>query len=212
MDDKTRHRRSLVEKDLLRMNIPRRFWDVTFSGITDHVDDDGLSLKMLVHKYLDNFGAMFAQGAGLLLWGNNGLGKTGAIAVLAKESRRRGKSVLFMTASEYLEAIHGKMGFDAEMTFVGRAKSVDVLVIDDFGKEHKDNKGWGERQFEELVRHRSANVLVTMFTMNVPMETFSRVAVRSMVQVLKECTYPFEVVGPDRRVDGQGEIERVLAG
>jgi len=211
MDDVTGKRRKLVENDLVRMNLPRRFWEARLSMVTDEKNPDGTSLKDLLLKYLENFDAMMQRGAGLLLWGKNGLGKTGAAAVMAKESRRRAKSVLFMTASEYLEAIITKAKFDAQMSFIDRAKTVDVLVVDDFGKEHKDQKGWGERQFEDLIRYRSANMKATIFTMNVPMSTFAKMAMPSMVQVLKECSYPFEVVGPDRREEGQSEIERILA-
>lgn len=207
-----KNRRQLNEKDLLRMNLPRRFWNVTFAEITDHKESDGTSLKDVVRKYLENYDAMIHRGAGLMLWGQNGLGKTGAVAVLAKECRRRGQSVLFMTASEYLEAVIGKLGFDEDDSFSGRARKVDVLVIDDFGKEHPDQKGWAARQFEELIRSRSADMKVTQFTMNIPMERFARIAVPSMLQVLKECTYPFEVTGPDRREAGQVEIERLLVG
>lgn len=210
--DEQGKRRPLTKSDLVRMNVPKRFWEVTLSGITDRKGEEGLSLKDLVRRYLENFDAMVHRGAGLLLWGKNGLGKTGAAVVLAKECRRRQRSVLFMTAAEYLRSIHDKLWFDESMTFVDRARTVDVLVIDDFGKEHKDAKGWAERQFEDLIRTRSSDMKVTLFTMNVPMNRFVESSVPSMVQVLKECSYPFMVVGPDKREEKQAEIERVLVG
>jgi len=206
-------RRPLDKDDKLRMNLPRRFWDVTFKEITDYTgySSSGVpSLKDVIGNYLRQFDDMIERGAGLLLWGQNGIGKTCAAAVLAMEARRRGRTTLFLTASEYLEAIHEKHMFDENISVVERAKKVDILVIDDFGKEYEDSKAWSERQFEELIRNRSAQLRVTVVTMNTSLERFSERSAPGMVQIMKGCLASVNVSGPDRREEVRQELDHLI--
>ncbi len=208
-----RQRRPLDKDDKLRMNLPRRFWDATFKEITDYTKTRGNgvpSLKDIVGNYFRQFDEMIERGAGLLIWGQNGIGKTCAAAVIAMEARRRGRTALFMTASEYLESIHEKHMFDENFSMIERARKVDVFVIDDFGKEYEDSKAWSERKFEELIRHRNAQLLVTVITMNTSLEKFSERSAPSMIQIMKGSMASIKVSGPDRREDTERELEYLL--
>lgn len=206
-------RRPLTKEDLLRMNLPRRFWEARFERVTEHMGvNKSYTLKDVVRNYLEKFETMVEKGAGMMLWGQNGLGKTCAAAVVAMEARRRGRSVLFITAAEYMQCVHNKVWFDTEQTMADRARAVDILVIDDFGKDYRDSKGFADKMFEDLLRTRSANVRVTILTMNMALEKFIETAPPSVTQVLKEVVVPIEVTGPDRRDEASQELASLLVG
>lgn len=211
-----RFRRPLEKSDLVRMNLPERFWKVKFGEISDELNVDGESLRTVVGGYLENFDRVMAEGHGLLMWGNNGVGKTSAAAVLAMETRRRGKSVFVVTSSEYIESVISKYKFDEYTTIAERAREVDLLVVDDFGKEYRDKRGWTDRMFEDLLRHRSARLRPVIITMNITMDRLCAecddAGQKSLVQLLKEIVLPVNVVGPDRREEKQRELREVVLG
>jgi DNA replication protein DnaC len=82
-------RRELCFEDLERMMIPKRYWDASF----DKIDSD---VQSIAQRYLMKLDEMVERGIGLMLWGENGRGKTCLAVVLGKELRRCGKTVLFM--------------------------------------------------------------------------------------------------------------------
>lgn len=209
-------RRPLDKKDLDRMNLPERFWKVRFNEISDVPNSDGDTLRAVVGGYLENFDKVMAEGHGLLIWGDNGVGKTSAAAVLAMEARRRGKSVFMIASSEYIESVISKYRFDEQMTIVERAKTVDLLVIDDFGKEYRDKRGWTDRMFEDLFRYRSSRLRPVVLTMNIPMERLYKECEEagqvSLLQLLKEIVLPVRAEGPDRRDEKQRELREVVLG
>ena len=215
-EESKKFRRPLERADLVRMNLPERFWKAKFSELSDEQNCDGDCLCSVVGGYLENFDKVMSEGHGLLLWGDNGVGKTSAAALLAMEVRRRGKSVLFITSSEYVESVVSKYRFDEFTTIAERAKNVDLLVIDDFGKEYRDKRGWTDRMFEDLLRHRSARLRPVILTMNVTMDRLyaecEKSGQESLFQLLREIVLPVEVVGPDRREEKQRELREVVLG
>lgn len=197
-------RRKLVEQDLLRINLPRRYWKVNVDGVSDHVDQfEKRSSRDILVNYIKNIDVMFSRGLGLLLWGANGCGKTSMAAIIAKEYRRRYKTVLFIEAAKLKALVSNKTHFDEDQTYWERAHAVDVLVLDDLGKGVKDSKEFGERLIDELIRTRNGNMSVTIVTTNAVLrgegETLSGILKPSTMHSLKEHVIPVHVRGEDRR-------------
>jgi DNA replication protein DnaC len=196
-------RRELNTSDLQRMNIPQRYWGVRFDDISnDSIRDTGKSVKDIVRTYIQKMEEMRREGAGFIFWGKNGTGKSSISVVLAKEFRRRGNTVLFMEASDLKRMVSEREHFDEDETYWDRSKSVDVLILDDFGKGVIDGKGFGSTLFDELIRARNSRKLVTIITSNpVVKEWKERFDLKdSTLHALKECMFPVEVVGCDKRV------------
>lgn len=194
------YRRNLTEEDLLRMRLPRRYWNARFDQISDDaVEGAPMSVRDGVRRYLEQAEEMVRSGHGLLLWGANGTGKTCIAAVIAKEFRRRGNPVLFMEAADMKRFVVEREMFDEDQTYWDRAMNVTVLVIDDFGKGAVDDTGFGSRLMDELVRHRNAHRLVTIITTNYRTKALGEVLMASTMASLKEHVAPVEVVGADRR-------------
>ena len=116
---------------------------------------------------------------------------------------------MFMEAADLKRMVSEREHFDEDETYWDRAKSVDVLILDDFGKGVIDGKGFGATLFDELIRARNSRKLVTIITSNPIVEEWEeRFDLKSStIHVLKECTLPVEVVGCDKR----GESAKKLA-
>ena len=198
-------RGTLTTAHLELMRLPQRFWKVKYGQMEPDLREQVGKYLRSVHDWLD-------RGEGLMLWGKNGRGKTAAACYVAKEVRRTGASVLFVTASTLVQSAMGKdVDYeDAEgLSLIQRATIVDFLVIDDLGKEPRGGKNgssWSERILETLLRERVAARRTTWITTNMSVRAgedasgslFDLYKV-SMREVLKESVYPYYVEGPNLR-------------
>jgi len=200
----TLRRRKLNKDDLFRMRLPKRYWKATLDRISDFCDkEEEISAREIIRQYVSRLEKMRSRGLGIVLWGENGTGKTGIAAVVAKEYRRRFNTVLFVEAADLKGLVAGREYFDETETFWQRARTVDVLVLDDLGKGVKDSKEFGERLIDELIRTRNANQLVTIVTTNaIPSgkgATLPGILKQSTLHSLKEHAIAVNVRGKDMR-------------
>ena len=202
MGEKTIFRKPLTETDMGRMRIPKRYWSCAFDEISDDVSGgvaDEVSPKGLARRYLVKLDEMLDRGIGILLWGANGRGKTGVSVVVCKEARRRGYTVLFAECADLKRCVIDRVPFDDDQSVLERARSVDLLVLDDLGKGVQDRTGFGARLLDELIRHRNASQLSTIITTNMGFEQMDEELKKSTIHSLKECMVPAKIMGPDRR-------------
>jgi len=204
-------RRELTRDDLERMRVPSRYWMSSFDQLSS--DGGGESIKGMVHRYISNMSDMRRAGGGFVFWGGNGTGKTSGSVVIAKEYRRRGETVLFLEAASIKKMVIEKEHFDEDQTYWDRAMSVDVLVVDDFGKGVMDGTGLGATLVDELIRHRNSNRRVTIITTNLdPAEWIGELGLKeSTMKTLKECAIPVHVTGEDKRDCSADMLRSMLA-
>lgn len=204
----------LTKAHMELMWIPCRFWESDFEEIPD------CEGKGVLRSYLRNIEDMMDRGEGLLLWGPNGHGKTSAAIIVAMEARRRGASVLFTQAETLRASVLDKTMFSDEKSLMERAKEVDLLVLDDLGKEHTGETGFAERIFENLIRERSANRRVTIMTTNLPTKSpaddpncvsLKTKYIASMLDVMREAMYPVYLRAHNWRDQAQQNMEARLA-
>ena len=188
---------------LLLMRIPRRFWEVTF----DQIEPD---LKEVLRNYLRNLDTMLDGGNGLLLWGENGRGKTSSACFVAMEARRTGASVLMLTSASLIESVLEKTEVE-EGLLLDRARTVDFLLLDDLGKEHPGKSGFADRVLENLLRERAAARLATFITTNMSPEGLSERYKKSMLEVMKETMLPVKVEGKNYREEARENLTKALA-
>jgi len=171
----------LTPAHLSWMRIPDRFWMARSSAIGD-------GFKDLIFEYLRSIDKKLDDGTGLILWGANGTGKTAASVVIAKVARSTGASVLFITAESFRQATLDNEKFDDGLLVKDRALEVDVLVLDDLGKEHSGDSTWAERTIENLVRVRSSKKRTTIVTTNLnPDQMLERYKLSLMEVLLESC-------------------------
>jgi DNA replication protein DnaC len=148
---------------------------------------------------------MLDYGQGLHLHGPNGTGKTSIAVLAAMEALRLGASVLFVTAEQLRRASIEDIWFDESQLLLDRAREVDLLVVDDLGKEHRGDSGYAERLLEDVLRQRSSRRLTTIFTTNVPVGSAEKksglfgIYSQSMLDVSRESMRPLQVSGANVR-------------
>ena len=142
----------------------------------------------------------FVVPSGHLFWSSGMISHNTCMAVvLALAFRRRGHPVLFVEAADLKRLVIEREMFDEEQTFWDRAMNVDVLVLDDLGKGTQDSTGLGARLLDELIRHRNANMLVTIMTTNMNIGQLEKELKLSSMASLKEHALAVHVCGIDRR-------------
>lgn len=196
--------RELEEADRRDMRVPERYWGVELDKISDRPPGKGVpSARSIVSHYVDNIRDMYARGYGLMLWGDNGVGKTGAGVYLLKQARARRYPSLFMSAADTLGAY--RVEYKKDTSLWDRAHAVPFLLLDDLGKGAIDSKDRLPRLLDELFRHRMAHQRVTIVTtnMNPHKSLFSDSGPlrlkHSTQAAMKESIMPLQVVGPDLR-------------
>jgi len=185
-----------VTPDVLRyMRIGERYHSVRFSLISDGPHKDAIK------KFGNRIYTACKGGWGIVVCGGNGVGKTCAAILLLKRARSIGFSGLFIETSDYIKSsIRGTM-FDVTETISERAARVDMLILDDFGKEGVkiDGGAWAAREIEDLLRVRNANLKSTIITTNWMPDHWEPVFGKSMISILNESMAIIEMDGADRR-------------
>jgi DNA replication protein DnaC len=201
-------RRVLTRKNLERMRLPRRFYKVRFDSISrgEHC--------FCIESYLTQIGDALKKGFGMVIWGANAVGKTSVAALCLKESRRIGKSGLFITANQYIADSIGHVVFDDAHNVKERCLLVDLLVLDDLGKESANSAVGGvntARMFEDLLRERSASMRSTIVTMNISPKKLEDRYGKSFAGLLSESTPFVEMVGPSQRKSAREDLKEFFA-
>jgi DNA replication protein DnaC len=184
---------------LVRMNIPQRYWDVRFKFVPN-------SVKKYITPYLRNIDKNIAKGDGFLFFGNNGRGKTATAVLIAMEARRNFASVYFIQTEELREYVLSKEMFDDNYSVLDRVKEVDLLILDDLGKEHADQNAWSAKLIENVLRVRIANKRSTIITTNMKSKKMSEKYSNSMIQAMKESLYQIAFIGDNLRKEKNSEV------
>jgi hypothetical protein len=137
---------------------------------------------------------------------------TGIAALVAKEAARWGYGCMFIRAADLVDRQFGRAVFDKDdgITVRERARTVSLLVLDDLGKEHRDQHGFTVAEMEEFIRERISRRLVTEITTNMLPKSMADVYKPSMLEVMKEAVHPLKCDGPDLRDEKRAEVEGFL--
>lgn len=203
-----RTRRELTKNDLIRMKIPRNFWDARL----DKIRPKKSIHRKYVAQYLTSIVKMFDENIGLGLWGANGSGKTAILSMLLQEARRWGFTALFVRAEELRVADLKNAEFEPGTMLVNRALSVDFLGIDDIGKEHRGDTSYAVNLIHGIFRARSDDRLPTLFTTNlcVTDKQFLQIYKKSLIEILRECCQVVCVEGHDFRSEHENRIAKLF--
>lgn len=206
MGSVTIERRSLTVGDVRRACIPERFWKTSAGRLPEN-----LPYTAKVQKYIDIMPEMLERGVGLYLWSTeNGTGKTSIATIIAKEALRCGKTVLFTEVGKLRAQMMSKELFEDGVSLEGRIDTVDVLVLDDIGKEYKAASGYTETTLENIVRSRVQRVKTTILTGNVEPAELQKMYSADFAALLKESTIALHVAGFDFRSAVEKKLSTLL--
>jgi len=201
MSGTAQFRRKLGRVDLERMNLPEDLWTAKVQNVSEAVREK-------VETYLRNVDEAVANGAGLVIYGSKGVGKTAIAALAAKEARSRGYTALFVRIWELREMIRSRMEFDMDSSMAERAREVDVLVLDDLRPEDAGEKFFTLSEITEMVRYRASRRRVTIITTRLDKGALTVPPMNGLLDVL----LLFKVSGPDLHDSRKRALKEAVLG
>lgn len=201
----TTPRRALVAEDLTRMNLPEDLWRAKLQDVQP-------SARSIIEGYLTRFDEVAEKGAGLVIRGEAGTGKTGISAVVAKEARARGYTVFFTTIFDLREAIRIKQMYDESLSIFDRCKEVDVLVLDNLVLSDMTDHYVNERFIEELITGRGARLKISILTSRVSRSDMVKEKYAKFVSAIEAYTVAISVTGEDLRKRRSEELKAAVMG
>lgn len=146
--------------------IKKRFLNRTFENFVCKTQEQKRCYGV-AKNYADNWETYKAGGTGLYIEGTNGTGKTHLAAAIALQLIGEGVPVIFKTGSDLLADI--KRTFDSnteisEYQVLDVYKKVDLLIIDDLGKEQCTD--WNVSTLYNILNDRYESMRPTIITTN----------------------------------------------
>lgn len=188
------------------MNLGRRYWSSRLHKLSDEQ-------RKALENYPKNFGHAIKSGVGLYLWGTNSTGKTYTAASFCIEAVEKFKISCYMVRAAELKEAWIKdfpAHEDSEETVLWRIKMVNLLVIDDLGKEYRTSSGFSETNLGTLIRERCRKRQTTFITTNLAPEEFLDVYGFATAELLKECTISIKFNGGNYRNTERKKIMNLL--
>ena len=194
-----------VERLLGKSGIKKRFLTRTFENFT--VDKVNRKAYETAKAYADNFQDFKEKGEGLYFVGSFGTGKTHLAAAISLYLINKGIPVICRTLIDLLGEI--RRTYDnsstSEYEVLSLYKEIDLLVVDDLGKEAPSE--WALATFYAILNERYEACLPTIITTNYSDQELinrlslkgDRVTAGSIVSGLHEVCYSVEMNWKDRR-------------
>lgn len=120
------------------------------------------NLKNYSEKLVNNI-----EKKGLILVGNNGVGKTHLACIIVNKFIENGIPVIYGTLINLLAELRNSYEIDnsiSEMEIIKLYENVDLLIIDDLGKEKPSE--WGLEKLFTIINSRYENNLPVIITTN----------------------------------------------
>ena len=167
--------RKILEAKFRKARIPYEYWDIKLP-ISDTVETFAhrdvikeeiyqIDINKFLTHYINTLPNQISTRKNLLLFGNNGSGKSMVSMVISTEALKLGYSAMYTTMKHFLNQ-RFKYRDDDAVKFVDDVREVDVLVIDDMGKEFYSNDEKIYSEIEDLLRHRFGKEAITIITTN----------------------------------------------
>lgn len=150
---------------LNRSGLGERHKGLSLDSVT--VTDDNKAVVELLKKYRDNAKAMYDDGVGLYLHGQNGVGKTYLLACLCNDLLRDWNSCYFTNVIRLTDGIFN----DSDAVFE-KVEKAEFLFIDDLGKEllgrefDRAKCTWQEQKLFEVLDMRYNSGKPVIFSSN----------------------------------------------
>jgi len=189
-----------------RANVPSRFWNVKLSEIPEH-----LEYRDKVRKYLEKMDEMLENGIGLFLYSDeNSTGKTSIAVLVLKQALRLRRTAYFEESGRLKAALIRAEEFEENIPIERRIRTVDLLVLDDVGKEYRTESGFAENTIESVLRDRSQSMRPTILTSNLKPNKIEQVYSADLAALLRETMIPLRISGYDWRAVKAEELRQML--
>jgi DNA replication protein DnaC len=159
-------------------------------------------LQKVLRHYARNLERFLDVGKGLWFYGPHATGKTSAAIALAKEARRRGRTIGFHVTPNVLDrlraAAHDDDQHDAMIRLVEQLTALDLLVLDDLGAEAPTK--YAVDRFYRILNDRYLERRAVIVTSNLDPEALAdRLGGQIVSRLFEMCEQPLLFDGPDNR-------------
>lgn len=184
-------------KEYRRMGFPEeKMQNWTFAND----DRENEKISTVARNYFENFGKMYEDGKGLLLFGKTGTGKSYAAACIANALIDKGHPVLMTNFANIRKSVYGL--FDGQQEFFNNFNRFPLLILDDLAAESKTE--YMQEIVYDVINTRYLAGLPLIVTTNLTAEELKHPAdvtnQRTFSRLFEMCI-PIEVAGTDRRRD-----------
>lgn len=134
---------------------------------------------------------------GLIICGSYGTGKTHLAASIANYAVENGIPTLFDTYGGHLEKLKAEFNSNTEPRYLNLMRSVDMLILDDVGKEKQTE--WSQSIMFDVINHRYENMKPIIITSNFSSKELERYFGEACFSRLIETCHALVTQGDDYR-------------
>ena len=195
-----------VDKIIKNSKMSKRSLNYKFENF--EVNSNNKKVYQSLRDYSERF-VNLKERKGLILTGNNGVGKTHLACSIANELIKNGIPIIYGTLINLLAELKSTYDNDnniSEMEIIKLYEKVDLLVIDDLGKEKPSE--WGLEKLFTIINSRYENNLPVIITTNYDQNSLiNRLSingeietVNSIISRLYEMCYLVKINDIDHRI------------
>ena len=130
----------------------------------------------VIKNYVSKLSDYKISGKGLYIYGTTGTGKSYVACYVLEEALKLGYTSFFCTIEQYKRAL-----FDKDEDYLYNVNESDFILIDDYGREFSDTKGFIDSQVDELLRYRYDRNKATIITSNIPAAGIENLRIKSIL-------------------------------
>jgi len=201
-EEELRRKMERIERLFQQSRLGKRFRDRTFEAF--EISDYNRKAFEIALDYAQNFGMYKEKGEGLFITGGYGVGKTHLAAAITNYLiRSKMATVIFGNVTTLLGRLRSAYSDDSEYEetqILKELHDVDLLVIDDLGKEKPTP--WVEEKLYNVVNERYENYKPIIVTSNLELEEIEQrleTCGGAIVSRIIEMCRGVKIVGPDFR-------------
>lgn len=163
-EDEQRRKQARIERLIGDSGMGRRFQQRTFDAYQRNTPGQARAWE-IAKSYADGFRERLKDGRGLFFAGGVGTGKTHLAAAIALSVMQSGTACIFRTGIDMFADIRKAYnGAATEAEYMGLYKTIDLLVIDDLGKEKMTE--WAASTLYSIINARYEDLRPTVITTN----------------------------------------------
>ena len=195
-----------VDKIIKNSKMSKRNLNYKFENF--EVNSNNKKMYQSLKEYSEKLANSVEQ-KGLILVGNNGVGKTHLACSVANELIKNGIPIIYGTLINLLAELKNTYDVDnniSEMKIIKLYEKVDLLIIDDLGKEKPSE--WGLEKLFTIINSRYENNLPVIITTNYDQNSLiNRLSIngeietaKSIISRLYEMCYLVKIEDRDHRI------------
>ena len=167
---------------LMDANIPKEYWGVLTWSMEHNLE----LFEGHIVPYCADLAAAAKEGRGVLMYGENGVGKTTFAAYILARAQAEGYRVGYLLAHQLLAYTIEARSNTALGDWLRDLVGADFLVLDEMGKEHKKSDSeFAAAELDTLLRMRRGNLKPTIMATNLNRVQFNEGYGESIESILK---------------------------